>query len=306
MVKIIDVTIRDGGFRNLWKFDTEFVEKTLKASSDIGIDYFEIGYLMDEEHLKNEGKYRNISFQDIDQLVKKIKPKCQISVLIDYWRYDINKLLPASKTSIHLIRITCYMEKVQEAIDYIQKVKQLGYKTSLNVMCGSYLNDEIIKTIKTKLKENKEILDYFYIADTFGSMTPKDVVHIFSQFKNINIPIGFHIHNNNEIGMANFIASLDYVDIIDASYHSLGRGAGNISLQNVVMYLIIKESYSLKMKSLLNYLEYDEKTIHAFTGLLNVHPYRANMYGKISMYDLYITLKNLSTEEKLKYTILKK
>lgn len=301
MVKIIDVTIRDGGFTNLWKFDKEFVEKTLQASSDIGIDYFEIGYLMNQKKLKNEGKYRNIPFQDINDMVKQIKPKCKISVLIDYWRYDINQLLPASKTSINLIRVTCYMEKVQEAIDYIKKVKQLGYETSLNVMCGSYLTNKIIQNIKTKIQENKDILDYFYIADSFGNMTPKDVVNVFSQFKNITIPIGFHIHNNNEIGMANLIASLDYVDIIDASYNSLGRGAGNVSLQNVLMYLIIKESYPLNIKPLLNYLEYDEKTIHAFTGLLNVHPYRANMYPKLSMYELYLKLKNLSTEEKIDY-----
>ncbi len=302
MVKIIDVTIRDGGFTNLWKFDKEFVKKTLQTSSDIGIDYFEIGYLMDQEHLKiNEGQYRNISFEEIDQLVKQIKPKCKISVLIDYWRYNINQLLPASQTSIDLIRVTCYMDKVQEAIDYIKKVKQLGYKTSLNVMCGSYLTDEIIEIIKTNLKGKKNLLDYFYIADSFGSMTPKDVVNVFTKFQNISIPIGFHIHNNNEIGMANLIASLDYVDIIDASYNSLGRGAGNVSLQNVLMYLIIKESYPLNIKPLLNYLEYNEKTIHAFTGLLNVHPYRANMYQELSMYELYLKLKNLSTEEKIDY-----
>ena len=37
--------------------------------------------------------------------------------------------------------------------------------------------------------------------------------------------------------MANMIKSLEYVDIIDASFHGMGRGMGNVRLEDVVLFL---------------------------------------------------------------------
>lgn len=305
MVKLIDVTIRDGGFSNQWNFKPEFVKGNLQCASDSGIDYFEIGYLMNSNLLKKkDGMYRNVSLKHIDEIVKQVQPTCKISVLVDYWRYDVEQLPPCSETSIDLVRVTCYMEKVQEAIDYLKKIKELGYEISLNVMCGSYLTPQIIHNLRQKVIENHEMLDYFYIADSFGSMTPKDVVNVFSQFQDLSIPIGFHIHNNCELGMANMIASLEYVDIIDASYNSMGRGAGNIALEYVMLYLVIKENNKkINIEPMLNFLEYNQQTINAFVGLLNVHPYRILDYPDLTMYKLYTVLKNLSREQKIDYSL---
>lgn len=301
----MDVTIRDGGFSNNWNFGKKYVIDALNAANKTGIDYFEIGYLINKDLLKNnEGVYRNIPFELIEEIVNEVPDlKCKISVLIDYWRYSIEKLLPASQTKIDLIRVTCYMDRVQEALDYIVKVRALGYSVSLNVMCGSYLTADIIQSLKTKVIEYKNILSFFYIADTFGSMTPNDTQHILSELSDLPIPIGFHIHNNCELGMANVIAALPFADIIDGSYCSIGRGAGNVALEKVILYLVIKMKYSLNLKPMLEFLEYSSETISAFTGLLNVHPYRVRDFPGLTMYELYTQLKNLTNKQKKDYTL---
>ena len=307
MVKLIDVTIRDGGFSNQWNFTKDEVVQGLQCASDSGIDYFEIGYLMNKDLMSpGDGMYRNVSFECINEIVDTVRPKCQISVLIDYWRYSIEQLPPQSETSIDLIRVTCYMERVQEAIDYLILVKALGYSVSLNVMCGSYLSSDIIKSLKQKVNEYSDLLDYFYIADTFGSMTPNDVVSVFSQFQGVPVPLGFHIHNNCEMGMANMIASLDYVDIVDASYRSMGRGAGNIALEYVMMYLVIKMGNNdIDLEPMMKFIGYNDNTVNAFIGLLNVHPYRIRDYvsENLTMYELYTKLKDLSREQKIDYSL---
>lgn len=304
-VQLIDVTIRDGGFSNKWKFDKEYVIDALRTANETGIDYFEIGYLMNNDLIKpNDGVYRNVPFELITEIVNEVPDrKCKISVLVDYWRYNVQYLPPQSETGIDLIRVTCYMERVQEAIDYLIKVKALGYSVSLNVMCGSYLTPEIIQELKQKVVKYRYLLSYFYIADTFGSMTPDDTVRVLSKFANGPVPLGFHIHNNCELGMANMIASLPYVDIIDASYCSMGRGAGNVALEKIILYLVIKMGSNLNVEPMLNFLEYNNETINSFTGLLNVHPYRILDFPELTMYKLYTKLKGLTREQKIDYSL---
>jgi 4-hydroxy 2-oxovalerate aldolase len=313
MVSIIDVTIRDGGFNNNWGFKVDEVKTMLKCASDTGIDIFEIGYLVNNNILKKEdGLWRNIDFNLVSSIIKEVKPKCRISALIDYWRYDINQLIPQKESMIDLIRVTCYMKKIQEAIDYCKKIKEKGYNVSINVMCASYMTDEILENIKLKVIENKDIFEFLYLADSYGSMTPNDVEKVFSsvlEVKKHNIKIGFHIHNNGQIGMANMISALKYVDIIDASYYGMGRGAGNVRLEDVILYLKIKENYNLNIKSFLNFLDknsskkYKDEIIDTIVGFLNIHPYRIRDYqnDNLDLYNLYLNLKNLSLDKKYDY-----
>ena len=53
-IKILDCTIRDGGFINGWNFTDEYIEKLLKITIDNNIWCFEIGYLINQEYL-NKG-----------------------------------------------------------------------------------------------------------------------------------------------------------------------------------------------------------------------------------------------------------
>jgi 3-deoxy-D-manno-octulosonate 8-phosphate phosphatase (KDO 8-P phosphatase) len=315
-VEIIDVTIRDGGFNNKWKWEYETIKDMLTCASDTGIQYFEIGYICNANVLdKNDGHYRNVSFETIDTIVNDTKAKCKISVLFDSWRYDTNQLPYKKYTKVDLIRVVTYIEddKLLQAIEQCKNVKNKGYNVSLNIMCASYFNETNLKNIKKRVLENINILDFLYFADSYGAMEPKDVCYIFTFISDIkkynpNIKLGFHIHNNGQIGMANMIESLEYVDIIDASYYGMGRGMGNVRLEDVILFLIIKKKYNLNIEYFLNYLEknVDSKTKdeikNTILGFLNIHPYRIKDYKEdISLYTMYTYLKELPFDKKYDY-----
>ena len=78
------------------------------------------------------------------------------------------------------------------------------------------------------------------------------------KIENQNLKLGFHIHNNGQIDMANMISSLEHVDIIDASFHGMGRGMGNVRLEDVILFLKIKRKYDLNIEPFLNYLSGSE------------------------------------------------
>ena len=44
-LKVLDVTLRDGGCVNDFNFGTEYMEKILHAQEAAGIDIIELGYL---------------------------------------------------------------------------------------------------------------------------------------------------------------------------------------------------------------------------------------------------------------------
>ena len=48
-IKILDCTIRDGGYLNNWKFEKKIVREIYRASSDSSIDIFEIGFKSSED-----------------------------------------------------------------------------------------------------------------------------------------------------------------------------------------------------------------------------------------------------------------
>ena len=56
IVKILDCTIRDGGYLNNWRFEKKFVREVYRALSKAGVDYFEIGYRGTERYF-SKGTY---------------------------------------------------------------------------------------------------------------------------------------------------------------------------------------------------------------------------------------------------------
>jgi len=314
-IEIIDVTVRDGGFTNNWGFSKEYVKKIMKTSSEIGIQYFEIGYITNEEFLKKEDKvFRNIPNSLIKELCEEVKPESKISVLFDSYRFDVKKLLQKEETYIDLIRVVTYFgqEEIKKALEQCRVIKEKGYSVSLNIMCISYFTEEIMDMICSLIIKHIEYLDFVYLADTFGNMTPSKTVSVFSKFKEIkkvksSLKIGFHIHNNGQMAMANMISSYDFIDIMDVSWSGMGRGAGNLRLEDAILYLIIVKKYNLDIKRLLDYIEEskDQNKIedikNTILGFNNIHPNRIKYSKDKTIYEFYNYIINLNLKEKMTY-----
>lgn len=317
-IELIDVTVRDGGFDNKWNWKHEEVVTMLDCASKTGISYFEIGYLANENILKpGDGHYRNVSFETIKKIVNEVQPKCKISVLFDAWRYDTDKMPLQENSCVDLVRVVTYMdnEKLLQALEQCKRVKKKNYKVSLNVMCASYFTDSILDNLKNVISKFLDCLDFVYLADSYGGMEPKYVDYVFNSIKWLktikpSLKLGFHIHNNGQIGMANMIKSLDHVDIFDASFHGMGRGMGNVRLEDVVLFLKIKRDYDLNIEPFLNYLStYSNDEIkveikNTILGFLNIHPYRIRDFkDETSLYNLYLQLNDLPFEKKYDYLV---
>jgi len=76
------------------------------------------------------------------------------------------------------------------------------------------------------------------IMDSAGAFLPYDVEERISTLVDrLNIPVGFHAHNNLGMGIANSITALEAgATILDGSARGFGAGAGNAQLEVLVQF----------------------------------------------------------------------
>lgn len=310
-VRILDCTIRDGGFENNFSFTIDEVKKALDTSSKVGYEYFEIGYLTNEELLKKDvGVWKNIPFDLVREIKQDVNPNCKISVMVDSWRYDIDRLLPSSETDIDLIRVCSYEEQLDMSLEKCRKIKELGYEVSLNVICTSYIDIDSFVKIREKLL-TEDFLDFLCFADSYGALTPDYVKKIMTLFRNMNpnILIGFHSHDNMSLSMANTITAIENgADMVDGTYTGIGRGGGNLRLELITLYLTLNKGYLFSLVELFEYLDTyitDEsrkkRTKEAICGMLNVHPYRLEEIKEKPISKIFKELQGLDLEKKRRY-----
>ena len=294
-IKVVDATLRDGGLVNDFYFSDEFVKALYNANLRSGVDYMEFGYKADRE-MFDEDKFGKCKFCDDDyirSIVGENNTDLKIAVMADVGRCDYkNDIHDRSESPIDLIRVATYLHTIPRAVDMIEDAKKKGYEVSCNIMAISNAQEGDVRAALDILGQSP--VDVFYIVDSFGSLYPEQIQRIVSMFDEFaskyGKKIGIHAHNNQQLAFANTIEAVgDGVDWLDATYSSMGRGAGNCAMELLLSFLknpkynvfpVIKfiEKYMLPLREQGIVWGYDLQ--YMMTGVLNRHPRSAIAFTK--------------------------
>jgi 4-hydroxy 2-oxovalerate aldolase len=295
MIELLDCTIRDGGYINNWRFTEEFISEYSKITSDIS--YVEIGFINKTNNYKESivGPYRCLN----EDIIQKFNGKnFKKVVLADF--NDINIELLQKKIDIDIVRIAFHRNYMEQGIETCIKVKNMGYKVSVNAMAINNYDEETMNTLCSII--NHHDLDIFYIVDSFGSFNEQDILYYYNFFssKLNNAQIGFHLHNNMNNAFSNYIClktlNTNKPIIIDTTLFGMGRGAGNLQLELV---LINKNINNTIIFDVLKFIQKYIKPIYKhentwgcdldflLSGFLKMHPNHISL-----MRDLNITMEN--------------
>ncbi len=258
-VKVLDCTLRDGGYCNNWNFGSENIKKIINGLSEANVDIIECGFLtLKESFEKDRSKYNSLS-EMVGYLPQKRNNQLYVC-MINYGEYDINKLPEYDATSIQGLRIAFHKKDMIQALDYCKAVKEKGYKVFIQAMVSlNYSDEEFLNLIKL----SNEIEPYaFYIVDSFGVMKRKELTRLFYMVEhnlNENVLIGYHSHNNMQLSYSNAQSLIDIRTnrslIIDSSIFGMGRGAGNLNTELFVDYLNDNIGSNYSLKPLLNVID---------------------------------------------------
>jgi len=294
-IKVVDATLRDGGLVNDFFFTDDFVKAIYNANLRAGVDYMEFGYKGDRE-MFDESKFGKCKFCDDDyirSIVGENNTDLKIAVMADVGRCNYkNDIHDRAESPVDLIRVATYLHQIPTAVDMIEDAKKKGYEVSCNIMAISNAQESDVKVALDILGQTP--VDVIYIVDSFGSLYPEQVARIANLYceygEKYGKKIGMHAHNNQQLAFANTIEAVgDGVDWLDATYLSMGRGAGNCAMElllgflknpkyNVYPVLKFIEDYMIPLRESGVKWGYDLQ--YLMTGLLNQHPRTAIQFTK--------------------------
>lgn len=241
-VRLLDCTLRDGGFVNQWRFGEDCIINIFERLELAGIDYIEVGYLRDYATLD-----LGVSVYPDTASVGKVVPPINVEgsrmvAIIDYGDCAIDRIGPCDQSVLDGIRVTFKRRELKKAVEFCHQLKEKGYFVSLQpVSFRDYTPQDVLELVNAANE-----LDPFAvcIVDTYGFMDKRDLLRYFSLMDatlNPGIALGYHSHNNFQLAYSNAVELVEQFTqrdmIVDCSIMGMGKGAGNATTELMANYI---------------------------------------------------------------------
>ena len=240
--KLLDCTLRDGGYVNDWEFGHDKITEIFERLVSAQIDIIEIGFLDERRKfdinrtIMPNTKAVNKIFSGLD------KGDSLIVAMIDYGTCGLENIQPCTETFLDGIRVIFKEHLMHEALNFCKELKKLGYKVFAQMVSVTTYTDNSLKKYAELVNS---VMPYANsMVDTYGLLHHKQLMHIFKVLDrelDPEIIMGFHAHNNFQLGYANCIEYLESktkrIIAADGTLYGMGKSAGNAPLELLAMYM---------------------------------------------------------------------
>ena len=241
-IKLLDCTLRDGGYVNDWNFGHDNLVSVFERLVDVGVDIIEVGFLdervpfdIDRSIMPDTDSVAKI-YGDLD------RKQAMVVGMIDFGTCSQEHITPCKDSYLDGIRVIFKKHLREPAMEFCRELKDKGYKVFAQmVSVTSYDDEEMLDLIRLA----NDVKPYAVsMVDTYGLMHQNNLMHYFNLLNdNLDpeIGLGYHAHNNFQMGYANCIAMLsndiDRMMIVDGTIYGMGKSAGNAPLELIAMHM---------------------------------------------------------------------
>ena len=257
-MKLLDCTLRDGGYYNAWDFSVELINDYLLAMQAAGVDIVELGF----RSLNNKG-FKGACAYTTDDFLRSldIPSSLTVGVMVNGSEFmsstPSTKVLdqlfpvPASESPVDLVRIACHVHEFEEALNTVSWLQDKGYKVGFNLMQVANHPEEKVKQLAQLASSHP--IDALYFADSMGSMTPDRTSEIISWFRSEwKGPMGIHTHDNLGLALSNSLRAIEEgVTWIDSTVTGMGRGPGNALTEQLAIEIASIRNQSISLVPLM-------------------------------------------------------
>ena len=193
-IRLLDCTLRDGGYINDWNFGEKTIRSIIDRLIEAKTDLVEVGFLRNCTYDPDRTLFHSV--RELKKVLPSSHGNTKFVAMALHNQYDIRNLEECDGT-VDAVRVTFHDYDAEEGLDFCRKVKEKGYQLFINpINIMGYRDQELVKL----LKKVSNLEPYgFSIVDTFGSMTKKELVRIYSLCENNldeAIVLGLHLHEN--------------------------------------------------------------------------------------------------------------
>lgn len=289
-VKLLDCTLRDGGYYNSWDFDIAIIQEYLKAMDKLNVDYVELGLRgFNKDGFKGACAYTTDSFINNLEVPEGLKLGVMVNAS-DLIRHPkgvevalTELFVHAEESPISLVRIACHFHEYEYTLPASIWLKNHGYTVGINIM---QIADRSVEEIRClAYMANEYPIDVLYFADSLGSLNPEKTSRIIQTMRECwKGPLGIHTHDNMGFALANSLRSVEEgVTWIDGTVTGMGRGPGNAKTEYLAIELKDIRQVSYNMTPLLRLIEkyfkpmqqdcgWGTNTFYYLAGKFGIHP----------------------------------
>ena len=271
-IKVLDVTLRDGGCVNDFNFGNKYMAQILAADESAGVDCIELGYIDDKDG-SEEGRTKFISEKAAGKFIKNKKDGIEYLVMMDYGKFNVSNLSRAEESKVDGIRLAFHKKNLDDIVAIGKIILDKGYRLYIQPMLTIHYTDEEILKLIHLINEELPKTTALYIVDSFGEMRANDVeriLNIYDHNLKEDVSVGFHSHNNLQLSYANAISLIRFQTnrniIVDSSILGMGKGAGNLNTELLLEHLNL---YFDKNYELLPLMEVIDNVLSALRAEFN-------------------------------------
>lgn len=232
MLKIFDSTLRDGSHAIKQQLSLQNIADYCLEIDDVGVYTVIVGHGNGlGASTLNVGLSKESDCIMLGEAKKHLNKTKLGAFLIPGFGTIQDNLIPAFIQGVDLVCVASHCTEAnitRQHIEYILKEDKEVYGV---LMLQHTINDEMI------LEQAKMIEGYggmgVILMDSAGASLPNAVRHRIAFLKeHLNIPVGFHSHNNLGMAIINSVVAAEAgADIIDGTVRGFGAGAGNCQLE---------------------------------------------------------------------------
>lgn len=234
-ILISDPTLRDGNHAVRHQISKEHFAAYCTAADAAGVPIVEVGHgnglgassllvgecaLTDETILKTAREHLARSKMAVHAIPGFCTIHRHVTMAMDF--------------GVDVFRIASHCTEADITQRHIEHVRNHGKEVYGVLMMSHMASPETLADEARKMEAYGA--EGLVIMDSAGAYLPADVIRRVGTLVNaLNIPVGFHAHNNLGMGIANSVAAVEAgATIIDGSARGFGAGAGNAQLEVLV------------------------------------------------------------------------
>lgn len=315
---LLDCTLRDGGYVNDWEFGYDNIINIFERLVTSEVDVIEIGFLDDRREFD-----LNRTIMPCTQDVRKIfgslnKGDSMVVGMIDYGTCSLDNIEDCSESLLDGIRVIFKQQVASEALDYCREIKKKGYKVFAQLVSVTTYSDDDLKDLIEKVNDLQPYA--LSMVDTYGLLEPSKLTHIMTvidKYLDKKIVLGFHAHNNFQLGFANAMTVLnsgfERDVLVDGTLYGMGKSAGNAPTELIAMYMNsnyeknysvedLQEAISTSLMDIYRKTPWGYKLFFYIAALNKVHPDYVSFLmnkGTLSVTEINDLLQKIPEQDKL-------
>jgi 4-hydroxy 2-oxovalerate aldolase len=235
-VKILDCTIRDGGYEIDFQWPPEEIEQVVGALAAAGFEYVEVGHGIGLGGSRASVAAR-CSDEEIATVASRAKGAAKIGAFFIPGVGTRDDLETFRSLGGDFIRIGTDVSRTETAWEFVEYAAELGFEVCFNFMKSYVVQPfELLRRALPIVERGATTVS---VVDSAGGMLPDQVGAYVRVLKaGLDVAIGFHGHNNLLLANANSLAAVQNgASIVDTTLLGIGRGGGNAQTETMIVVL---------------------------------------------------------------------